>query len=319
MTNSNNLAFTFIEQGQAQKEVTANNALRRIDAILNTSALDKDLTAPPSVINEGDLYIVASSATGDWAGQDGKIAWYTSSAWVFITPQEGMSLWLADEDTLYVYNGASWTTLTSAVSFQNLALLGINTTADSTNKLAVASGAILFTNLGSAEGDVQIKINKFGVGDTNSFLFQTNFSGRAEFGCIGDDDFTFKTSPDNFSSSFEALKISSTDGWSRFLGFNTAAATELTIATGAVTVTQTCHKIDTESDAASDDLDTISGGSEGKIIILEPADDARTVVVKNASGNIRNSSGADVSLDAYGQSWMGRYDGSNWIQIGGKA
>jgi hypothetical protein len=70
---------------------------------------------------------------------------------------------------------------------------------------------------------------------------------------------------------------------------------ELTIATGAVTATNTIHVIDTEGNAASDDLDTISGG--GDIVIFRTATSSRDVVLKHGTGNIRNPSGADVTLD----------------------
>src|SRR5690606_34760387 len=95
----------------------------------------------------------------------------------------------------------------------------------------------------------------------------------------------------------------------------TPAATELTIASGVITVTQTTHKVDTEGDAGTDDLVTINGGQEGAIIILEPANDARDVVLKHNTGNIFNASAADVTLNNYGDTWMARYDGTKWLQI----
>lgn len=74
------------------------------------------------------------------------------------------------------------------------------------------------------------------------------------------------------------------------------AATELTIAGGVVTATQGFHTIDTQGDAASDDLDTISGVAAGEVAIFKPANDARTVVVKHGTGNILCPHGKDISL-----------------------
>jgi len=74
------------------------------------------------------------------------------------------------------------------------------------------------------------------------------------------------------------------------------AATELTIASGAVTATQGFHTIDTEGDAASDDLDTINGMATGEICIIGAADPARTVVLKHGTGNLYCQRGQDVSL-----------------------
>ena len=65
-----------------------------------------------------------------------------------------------------------------------------------------------------------------------------------------------------------------------------SSATELTISSGAVTVTQGHHSIDTESDAANDDLDTINGGNSGEILLILPKDDNRTVRIRHAIDNI---------------------------------
>ena len=80
------------------------------------------------------------------------------------------------------------------IVIQGDAFLGLGgATGDTTNRLSVNSGAILFNRY---TDDVQVKLNKQAAGDDSSFLFQTNFSGRAEIGCIGDDNFQFKTSTD---------------------------------------------------------------------------------------------------------------------------
>jgi hypothetical protein len=102
----------------------------------------------------------------------------------------------------------TWAAPPDPTALQNLSLLGVNATADATNKLAVASSAILFNNVGNG---MQVKVNKNAAADTASFLFQTNFSGRAEFGTTGDDDFHFKVSSDG-STWFEALTINRTNG-----------------------------------------------------------------------------------------------------------
>ncbi|PIR33972.1 MAG: hypothetical protein COV36_01775 [Alphaproteobacteria bacterium CG11_big_fil_rev_8_21_14_0_20_44_7] len=190
MTNSNNLGVTLLEQSQAQKEVTINEAIYVLEALQNRGVVDKDLATPPVSPSAGDAYIVAASATDDWAGHEDEIAYYNQS-WQFIVPNEGLALWMNDEDKLYVYDGASW--VSYADNLNNLEKLGINAAADSTNKLSVASDAVLFSHDGD---DIQAKLNKASSGDTASFLFQDNFSGRAEFGLIGDDDFTLKVSAD---------------------------------------------------------------------------------------------------------------------------
>ena len=104
-------------------------------------------------------------------------------------------------------------------------------------------------------------------------------------------------------------------GLQEFLGLNLTDSTELTIATGAVTVTQGFHTIDTQSDAASDDLDTITvAGGQGDILFIMPESGARTVVVKHGTGNINCVGNADVTLDdVHDCCMLLRYDGSSWV------
>lgn len=67
---------------------------------------------------------------------------------------------------------------------------------------------------------------------------------------------------------------------------NMSRGTELTISSGAVTATQGHHSIDTESDAATDDLDTINGLDGNDLLFIFAADGARTVRVRDGEGNI---------------------------------
>lgn len=79
--------------------------------------LDKDLTAPPAA-NKGDRYIVATGATGAWAGQDGNITVYNGSTWDFVTKKEGMLIYIKDEDKFYNYV-TSWQEIGTALNLFN--------------------------------------------------------------------------------------------------------------------------------------------------------------------------------------------------------
>jgi hypothetical protein len=215
MANTIHLNLPFIEAAQAQKHVTHNAALNALDAVVMLSVIDRDLAAPPGSPGDGDRYLVAASATSDWSGQDGNIAAWQDGAWAFYAPGEGWIVWIADEASLFVFNGADWT----GGATQNAALIGINTTADTTNRLAVASSAVLFNHAGTG---VQVKLNKNAAGDNASVLFQTGFSGRSEIGCLGDDDFVFKTSPDGVAFSIGLTLVGAAAGVPRIPSFNVA-------------------------------------------------------------------------------------------------
>jgi hypothetical protein len=97
------------------------------------------------------------------------------------------------EGVVLIWDGSDWVgSGIDASALQNLDSVGINTTADATNRLAVSSDATLLSHAGS---DHRVVVNKDGETDTASFLFQTGYSGRAEMGTAGSDDFAVKAAP----------------------------------------------------------------------------------------------------------------------------
>ncbi|QDT26792.1 hypothetical protein Enr10x_21020 [Gimesia panareensis] len=97
---------------------------------------------------------------------------------------------------------------------------------------------------------------------------------------------------------------------------NLVAGGELTISSGAITITRSLHTVDTEGDAVTDDLHTINGGSAGDVILLGRASTARAVVLKHNAGNIKTPAGTDHELTANGFVLL-KHDGSNWhVQSG---
>jgi len=209
MSETTNLQLPFIETSQAQKHVTYNDAIRKIDVLVQVHALSRNLSDPPSAPQEGDIYVVANGATGDWQAKENHTAAFQDGAWAFQPLKPGIVVWLEDESVLAVWDSSQWVDLQKSDEvFDNLGSLGINATADSTNKLSVSSSNVLFNHDG---GDIRHMLNKNTTGDTASFLFQTGFSGRAEIGLTGDDDFHFKVSPDGVAF-FEGIKIDKGDG-----------------------------------------------------------------------------------------------------------
>jgi Protein of unknown function (DUF2793) len=215
MPETSSLGLPLLVPEQAQKHVTHNEALTALDAVVQLAVIDRDLTAPPGSPSDGDRYIVAASATGDWAGHDGEIAAWQDGAWAFHVPKIGWRVWVEDEGALLIWTGAAWSDLSALISvLQNLALLGVGTTADATNPFAAKLNKALWTARTAAEGgdgDLRTTMNKETAADVLSLLLQTGFSGRAEIGLVGDDDLLFKVSPDG-ATWHEALRIDKDDG-----------------------------------------------------------------------------------------------------------
>ena len=346
MADTPNLVLPYLAANQSQKHVTVNEALRRLDALVQITVQSAALGTPPGSPAEGQRWILPGSPTGAWAGHAGQIAAWQDGAWAFYPPLDGWTAVDISADTLLLYNAGTgiWTGLITGIfsdaaftlqddidptkqarfqiagftagamrvftlpdattSLAGLAVaqtfsakqtlsngnndLGISTgtgttnlatgatlsgstktvnigtagvsgsttnviigsavagalgtltinspsvtfgttvsaiamaaanvsalylglggaTADATNRLSINAPAGLFNNAGAGH---QIKVNKAAATDTGSFLFQTGFSGRAEFGLTGSDDFQIKVSGDG-ATWFNALQLERTSG-----------------------------------------------------------------------------------------------------------
>ncbi|WP_166418793.1 DUF2793 domain-containing protein [Cochlodiniinecator piscidefendens] len=201
---SANLSLPFIQPSQAQKHVTHNEALQKLDALVQLSVLSSTLANPPVVASEGDAYIIPTGGTGVWAGSDGALAIFEGNVWTIIQPEDGWLAYVQDEDLLYRYLG-DWAVLPLS---QTAAMLGVNGTPDAYNKFLCQSEGVLFNHVGSHQ---RTTINKASPTDDASHNFQTGFSSRALSGLLGSDNYSIKVSPDGASYK-TALQIDASTG-----------------------------------------------------------------------------------------------------------
>ena len=208
-----NLLLPYILAAQAQKHVTHNEALRLLDGMIQLSVIARDLAAPPTSPADGDRYIMGSGATGDWAGWDLNVALWSDGAWLRLPPRVGWRVWVEDERLLLVYDGAGWVGTTPA-ALQNLALLGVGTTADAANPFSARLNAALWTAKTVAEGgtgDLFYIMNKEAAGDDLGLTLQTGFVTRALLGLFGSDRLRLAVSADG-STFFDGLSIDNATG-----------------------------------------------------------------------------------------------------------
>lgn len=90
-STSPRFALPLLHTGQARKEAFVNEALARIDAVLHC-AVAGESTTPPVDPTEGESWLVAAGATGDWAGQDLSLACRQGGNWLFVPPRDGMRI-----------------------------------------------------------------------------------------------------------------------------------------------------------------------------------------------------------------------------------
>lgn len=187
----------YILAAQAQKHVTHNEALRLLDGLVNLHILAFDLDTSPITPLQGNCYTVGNNPTGDWAQHASSIAYYIDGSWMFIEPFKGLRAFDETNNRLVHFDGNAWQSIASDPD--KLPRLGINTSADDTNLLAVKSDAVLISTNDEAttpSGDVRLTLNKTASNDTASLIFQTGYSARAEMGTTGSDGFDVKVSAD---------------------------------------------------------------------------------------------------------------------------
>ncbi|SEN28842.1 hypothetical protein SAMN02799625_01126 [Methylobacterium sp. UNC300MFChir4.1] len=92
--------------------------------------------------------------------------------------------------------------------------LGVNTAADTTNRLAVKSEAALLSwdEVTPGAGNMRLTLNKKAAANDAGLVLQTGYASRVLFGTLGSDDLTVKTSPDG-TAFRTAMTVSAATGY----------------------------------------------------------------------------------------------------------
>lgn len=152
MTDTAKLGLPLIAPSQAQKHVTVNEALSRLDAAVQLTVVSRLLAAPPAVSQEGDCHIVGFGGANDWAGQDGKVAVRQNGGWVFLSPRAGWTAFVTEESAILRHDGAGWVEGAVAISPGGAALAfgvvefdhAVSAGPTSTTIPAIAPGSLVF-------------------------------------------------------------------------------------------------------------------------------------------------------------------------------
>ena len=103
------LGLPLLAAGQAQKELTHNEALARLDVAVQASVVAVGVATPPAAPAPGEAWIVGAGAGGAWTGQAGAIAAWTAAGWRFVGAREGMTAWSIADRRDVRYSGGAWT------------------------------------------------------------------------------------------------------------------------------------------------------------------------------------------------------------------
>ena len=108
MADTTNLTLPLLAASQAQKHVTVNEALTRLDGAVQLRLRSRTLTDPPATVLDGECFGVPQGAVNDWAGHDGEVAQYAGGGWVFVIPRRGWRAFVADTGTCDLHDGSGW-------------------------------------------------------------------------------------------------------------------------------------------------------------------------------------------------------------------
>jgi hypothetical protein len=200
--SSARLDLPYLQAGQMQKHVTLNEALTRLDALVQCAVHSRSVSDQPAAPEDGALYILPEGATGAaWSGMaPGGLARFDAGGWTAIKPPPGLCAFVADEQRLVMLADDGWTDVgASPDRLDDLAGLGVGTVSDETSAFAARLNNALWTARTEGEGgtgDLRHVLNKEEGAKVLSLLFQSGWSGRAEIGLVGDDDLVLKVSPD---------------------------------------------------------------------------------------------------------------------------
>lgn len=163
MTATARLGLSYVEPQQSQKHVTVNDALRKLDAVVQLSVVSATTTAQPGAPADASLYILPAGKSGAAWGTmtDLAVAYYVDRAWSQLTPREGWRAFVQDTDQLYVFDGAAWKGV-SALGAD--ALFG---------KLTIERAAALLENRSSVDGGYQVfGFDNFSATDWHGLFMQ---------------------------------------------------------------------------------------------------------------------------------------------------
>lgn len=148
-----------------------------------------------------------------------------------------------------------------------------------------------------------------------------NFAGIVLAGALRNRTILEKVSVPTTVTSASILFSNGADSTNTFESLDVPLRSAVTIATGAFPISHVKQKfflVDTEAAAATDDLDTISGGGDYQIITLHTSNNARDVVVKHNTGNIVLTGAVDFTLNNTLDTvtLMYRAALSRWVEVG---
>lgn len=108
MMHTDRLGLPLLAAGQAQKEITHNEALSRIDVIAQAVVESADISTPPAAPEAGQCWVVGAGAVAAWLGKEEMIANWSAGGWLFLSPGADWRVWVRDRGHMIRFDGVTW-------------------------------------------------------------------------------------------------------------------------------------------------------------------------------------------------------------------
>jgi len=122
MANTTKLDLPLLAAAQAQKHITMNEALTRLDAAFQMGVKSCTTSVPPVTFEEGDAYLVPVGAVNEWSGEANNLAFSLNGGWDFLAPRPGWQIWVEDSAERLSFGGDRWSADVLAASAHGAAL-----------------------------------------------------------------------------------------------------------------------------------------------------------------------------------------------------
>ncbi|WP_156254359.1 DUF2793 domain-containing protein [Sandarakinorhabdus oryzae] len=110
MPETARLILPLIAAGQAQKDVTHNEAIMALERLVALAVASRTLAEPPSSPPSGQCHIVPAAGVAAWGQPAGTLMHWQGNGWLAQPPIEGQIALVADEALVLVYR-AGWQSL----------------------------------------------------------------------------------------------------------------------------------------------------------------------------------------------------------------
>ncbi len=103
------LGLPLLQTGQAQKELSHNEALTLLDFAVQAVVEAVGVNTPPAAPPAGACWVVGAAPSGAWTGQAQALAGWSAGGWRFLPAREGMVAWSREDGTIARFSDGGWT------------------------------------------------------------------------------------------------------------------------------------------------------------------------------------------------------------------